>query len=62
VLEVVITTRGRAENIRVLKPAPHGLTEQAIDAVKAWRFKPAMKADGTPVAVSVLVEVTFRLL
>jgi len=37
-----------------------GLDEKAIEAVKVWRFEPAMK-DGKPVAVQVNVEVTFRL-
>jgi len=37
-----------------------GLDEKAIEAVKKWRFVPAMK-DGKPVAVQVNVEVNFHL-
>jgi TonB family protein len=37
-----------------------GLDEKALEAVKNWRFDPAMK-DGKPVSVAISVEVTFRL-
>ena len=37
-----------------------GLDEKAIEAVKQWKFEPAMK-DGKPVAVQINVEVSFRL-
>jgi len=37
-----------------------GLDEKAIEAVKNWKFEPAMK-DGKPVAVQINVEVDFRL-
>jgi len=35
--------------------------EEAYNAIKKWKFKPAMRADGTPIATVVPVEVTFRL-
>jgi len=37
-----------------------GLDEKAMEAVRQWRFTPAMK-DGTPVAVQIAVEVSFHL-
>jgi periplasmic protein TonB len=37
-----------------------GLDKQAVNAVKRWLFKPGTK-DGEPVAVRVLVELTFAL-
>jgi len=37
-----------------------GLDEKALEAVRRYRFKPAMK-DGRPVAVIMTVEVDFRL-
>ena len=37
-----------------------GLDEKAIEAVRKWKFEPAMK-DGKPVAVQISVEVNFRL-
>jgi periplasmic protein TonB len=38
-----------------------GLDEQAVAAVKQWKFKPAMK-DGQPVAAQVQVYANFRML
>jgi len=61
VLNVVVTAEGRAEQIRVAKGTGLGLEENAIQAVKEWRFKPAVGPDGKPVAVLIPIEVTFRL-
>ncbi len=60
-LTLVVDATGHATNIRVIKPLGLGLDEKAIEAVKAWRFKPGMK-DGQPVAIQAQIEVTFRLL
>ena len=62
VLQVVITADGRATNINVVKGPGLGLEDKAVEAVRNWRFKPALGPAGKPVSVSVLVEVTFRLL
>jgi TonB family protein len=61
VLQVVITTEGRAVNISVIRGPGMGLEERAIEAVREWRFRPALGADGHPVATLVPIEVTFRL-
>jgi protein TonB len=37
-----------------------GLDEKAMEAIRRYRFKPAMK-DGKPVAAAITVEVDFRL-
>ena len=37
-----------------------GLDEKAIEAVKTWRFEPAMK-DGKPVSALIRLEVHFQL-
>jgi TPR repeat protein len=37
-----------------------GLDEKAVEAVRSWRFSPALK-DGKPVAVEIAVEVDFHL-
>jgi protein TonB len=62
ILGIVITAEGRATDIHIIKGAPCGLTLQAIEAVRKWRFKPAVGPDGKPVAVQTTIETTFRLL
>ncbi len=60
VLFVVIDAAGNVSQCRVIKPLGLGLDEKALETVKTWKFKPAMK-NGTPVPVQVTVEVSFRL-
>jgi TonB family protein len=60
VLDVTVSEHGRATDAHVLKGGPFGLNEQSIRAVNEWSFKPAT-SDGTPVAVHVPIEMTFRL-
>jgi protein TonB len=62
VLQVVITTEGRATQIQVVKGPGLGLEDKAIEAVKNWQFKPALGPNGKPVATITPIEVTFRLL
>jgi TonB family protein len=61
ILHVVIDADGRATQIRVFKSLGSGLDEEAIEAVKGWRFKPATDADGRPVPVFTPLVLTFRL-
>jgi TonB family protein len=60
VLRLVVGTDGCAHDVRVSHTLGLGLDEKAIEAVKTWKFEPAMQ-DGKPVAVQINVEVTFRL-
>lgn len=60
VLWLIVGSDGRARDIRVARTLGLGLDEKAMEAVKNWRFEPALK-DGKPVAVQINVEVTFRL-
>lgn len=62
VLQVVIEPDGHASNITVVKGPGLGLEEKAVEAVKTWRFKPALGPNGTPVATITPIEVNFRLL
>lgn len=61
VLEVTITTDGRAVNIKILKDPGMGLGQFAVDAVQKWRFRPATGTDGKLTAVICPIEVTFHL-
>lgn len=61
ILQVVITTDGRAANISVIKAVGMDLEEAAIEAVRGWKFRPAVGPDGHVFATLVPIEVTFRL-
>jgi TonB family protein len=58
VLWLWIGTDGKPHSVRVARG--HGLDEKAVEAVKKWKFEPAMM-NGEPVAVQINVEVSFRL-
>jgi TonB family protein len=60
-LEATIDEAGQAKDIRVKVGLPYGLTQQAVDAVKTWRFRPAQAPDGKPVEVRQTIEITFRM-
>jgi len=59
-LEIVIRRDGSVGDVKVLRGLGMGLNEQAIQAVRQWRFAPA-RLKGTPVDVIVEVAVEFRL-
>jgi periplasmic protein TonB len=60
-ITAIITADGRATDVRVAKGVGLGLDEKAIEAVRSWRFKPALGPNGKPAAVRQTVEVTFHL-
>ena len=60
ILKTLIDDEGNVADIEILKSLPMGLSEAAVDAVKQWKFKPAM-VDGTPVPANHNVTVNFRL-
>ena len=59
-LEIVVGPDGGVSDVRVLRRLGAGLDEQAVEAVRQWRFAPARRL-GTPVAVIVEVAVEFKL-
>jgi TonB family protein len=59
-LYIVVNAKGEVVATRVVKPLGLGLDQKALKTVRTWRFKPGMR-DGKPVAVSIMVEVNFRL-
>lgn len=61
-LEIVVYADGTVGRIRLVRSldARFGLDNEAMKAVRGWRFDPARQA-GKPVQVRVPVEVSFRL-
>jgi protein TonB len=51
---------GKPSHIRVVRPIGMGLDEKAVEAVRQYRFKPAMK-DGKPVNVDLYIDVNFQI-
>ncbi|HJQ37400.1 MAG TPA: energy transducer TonB [Thermoanaerobaculia bacterium] len=60
VVEAIISKSGRVEDVKVLKGLPMGLSMEAEEAVKKWRFKPGT-LNGEPVATIFNLTVTFKL-
>lgn len=61
-LLVTVSEQGTTGHIDVVNSLKDGLSEQAGEAVHAWRFRPAVGADGKPFAVRIPVEVGFHLM
>jgi len=63
VLQVSVLESGDVDpqDIRVLKDPGNGFADKAISAVKTWKMKPATLSNGTPVKISVPVEVSFQM-
>lgn len=60
-VSLIVDVQGNPQNPRVIRALGMGLDEKALEAVRKYKFKPAMKDGKTPVAVMVNVEVNFHL-
>jgi periplasmic protein TonB len=60
VLWLIVDAAGRPRDIKVVRGLGLGLDAKAMEAVRQWRFQPALK-DGKPVDVQISVEVEFHL-
>jgi TonB family protein len=60
VLWLIVGPDGKPRDVKVARSLGMGLDQKAIEAVRRWKFEPAMK-DNRPVAVQINVEVNFRL-
>ena len=58
---LIVDAQGNPQNVHIVRPLGMGLDEKAMEAVRKYKFKPAMRDGKTPVAVPVNVEVNFRL-
>ena len=61
ILQLWVSSRGDAENARIVRTPNPTLAEAAARAVRNWHFKPARNASGEFVPVVVDVAVSFRL-
>jgi TonB family protein len=61
-VQCVVLTDGTCGDITVIKSLDpdYGLDQQAVDNIKAWRFRPGTK-DGKPVPVRVHIDIQFVL-
>jgi TonB family protein len=58
---LIVDAQGNPQNVHVTRPLGEGLDEKAVEAVKKYRFKPALRGGKTPVPVIMSVEVNFQL-
>ena len=61
VISLIVDAEGNPQNIRVVRALGMGLDENAIEAIRQYKFKPALKDGTTPVPVMITIEVAFRL-
>jgi protein TonB len=59
-LSITIDIEGTVVNARVMKGPGRGLNEAALEAIRKFKFKPAMKA-GQPVSTEITYKYTFQL-
>ncbi len=60
VVGLVVDEKGNATHVHVVRGLGMGLDEKAVEAVRQFRFKPALE-NGKPVKVEVNVEVNFQI-
>jgi len=60
-ISLIVDAQGNPQNIRVARPLGMGLDEKAIEAIRQYKFRPAMKDGKNPVPVMITIEVDFRL-
>jgi bla regulator protein BlaR1 len=59
VVSVIVDAKGKPQHVQVVRHLGMGLEKKAVEAVKQYKFEPAMLHD-KPVAVTVNIEVNFR--
>ena len=59
-IQVIVDIHGNPQSIQVVRPLGMGLDQKAIEAVRQYKFRPAM-FQGHPVPVRVVIDVNFHL-
>jgi len=60
VVSLIVDSQGNPQRVRVVRPLGMGLDEKALEAVRQYKFKPAV-FQGKPVPVEINIEVNFRI-
>jgi protein TonB len=60
VVNLIVDSKGMPQNVHVLRGVGMGLDQKAVEAVRQYRFKPAI-AEGKPVPVELNVQVDFQI-
>jgi protein TonB len=62
IVSLIVDAQGNPQNVHVVRALGMGLDEKALEAVRQYKFKPAIeKASGRAVPVPIQVVVSFRL-
>ena len=59
-IQLIVDSRGNPQDVHVVKHLGMGLDQKAVEAVRQYRFSPAMY-QGHPVAVQMVIQVNFHL-
>jgi protein TonB len=59
-IELIVDQNGNPQNVHIVRHLGMGLDEKAVEAVRQYRFRPAMY-QGHPVAVQMMIDVAFHL-
>lgn len=59
-IQLIVDSRGFPQDVRVVRHLGMGLDQEAIEAVRQYRFKPAV-FQGHSVSVQMIIDVDFRL-
>jgi protein TonB len=59
-IQLIVDSQGTPQDIRVIRHLGMGLDQKAIEAVRQYRFRPAMY-QGRPVSVQMVIDVDFHL-
>ncbi len=61
VIALIVDAQGNPQSVHVVRTLGMGLDEKAMEAVRRYKFKPALKDGKTPVPSMITVEVDFHL-
>jgi TonB family protein len=59
-VSLLVTEEGLPSDLRIEKALGEGLDEKALEAIRQYRFQPAMR-DGKPIAARIKVMISFRI-